>query len=60
MRIRLALVLATSPGAAQEPLDRARLTASPSHLRAAEWARDRFSEWGLSSARLEPFEFGRG
>ena len=95
MRIRLspsvlalALVLASSPGAAQEPLDRAmterirqeglersqalalfhtlsdelgaRLTASPSHLRAAEWARDRFAEWGLAEARLEPFEFGRG
>jgi hypothetical protein len=38
----------------------ARLTASPGHLEAAEWARDRFDEWGLSAARLEPFEFGRG
>ncbi|HUF76721.1 MAG TPA: M20/M25/M40 family metallo-hydrolase [Longimicrobiales bacterium] len=38
----------------------ARLTASPSHLRAAEWARDRFSEWGLANPRLEAFEFGRG
>ena len=38
----------------------ARLTASPSHLRAAEWARDRFDEWGLADARIEPFEFGRG
>ena len=38
----------------------ARLTASPSHLQAAEWARDRFAEWGLTSPRLEPFEFGRG
>jgi carboxypeptidase Q len=38
----------------------ARLTASPSHLHAAEWARDRFTEWGLAEARLEPFEFGRG
>lgn len=38
----------------------ARLTASPAHLRAAEWARDRFAEWGLSDARLEAFEFGRG
>jgi hypothetical protein len=38
----------------------ARLTASPAHLQAANWARDRFAEWGLSNARLEPFEFGRG
>ncbi len=38
----------------------ARLTGSPAHLRAARWARDRFAEWGLSNARLEPFEFGRG
>ena len=38
----------------------ARLTASPSHNQAAAWARDRFSEWGLSDARLEGFEFGRG
>jgi len=37
-----------------------RLTGSPSHLRAAEWARDRFLDWGLSEPRLEPFEFGRG
>ena len=27
---------------------------------AANWARDRFAEWGLSDARLEPFDFGRG
>src|SRR5689334_14972132 len=27
---------------------------------AVAWARDRFSEWGLTNARLEPFEFGRG
>ena len=38
----------------------ARLTASPSHNQAAAWARDRFSEWGLSGARLDGFEFGRG
>ena len=38
----------------------ARLTGSPSHLRAAQWARDRFVEWGLQNAHLEPFEFGRG
>ena len=37
-----------------------RLTGSPGYTRAAEWARDRFAEWGLADARLEPFEFGRG
>jgi hypothetical protein len=37
-----------------------RLTGSPAHIRAARWARDRFAEWGLTNARLEPFEFGRG
>jgi hypothetical protein len=38
----------------------ARLTASPAYTQAARWARDRFAEWGLSNARLEPWEFGRG
>ena len=38
----------------------ARLTGSPEYTRAAEWARDRFEEWGLTDPRLEPFEFGRG
>jgi hypothetical protein len=38
----------------------ARLTNSPSFVRATEWARDRFAEWGLTNARLEPFEFGPG
>ena len=38
----------------------ARLTGSPSHHRAALWASDRLTEWGLSNARLEPFQFGRG
>src|SRR5678815_4909817 len=38
----------------------ARLTGSPAHLRAANWARDRFTEWGLSNPHLEPYEFGRG
>ncbi|MBI3049628.1 MAG: M20/M25/M40 family metallo-hydrolase [Acidobacteria bacterium] len=38
----------------------ARLTASPSYTQAARWARDRFAEWGLANARLEPFMFGRG
>jgi hypothetical protein len=37
-----------------------RLTASPAHKRAAEWARDRLAAFGLSNARLEPFQFGRG
>ena len=38
----------------------ARLTGSPAHVRSANWARDRFAEWGLTTARLEPFEFGTG
>jgi hypothetical protein len=38
----------------------ARLTGSPAHVRAANWARDRFMEWGLGSPHLEPYEFGRG
>ncbi len=38
----------------------ARLTGSPAHLRSANWARDRFAQWGLTNARLEPFEFGAG
>jgi len=37
-----------------------RLTGSPAHKRAAEWARDKLTAWGLSDAHLEPFEFGRG
>jgi hypothetical protein len=37
-----------------------RLTGSPAHVEAARWARERFREWGLSSPRLEAFEFGRG
>lgn len=37
-----------------------RLTASPAHKRAAEFARDRLASYGLSNARLEPFHFGRG
>ena len=37
-----------------------RLTASPAHRRAAEWAREQLQGWGLSNARLESFEFGRG
>lgn len=37
-----------------------RLTASPAHKRAAEWARDRLASYGLSNAHLEPWQFGRG
>ena len=37
-----------------------RLTASPAHKRAAEWARDRLASYGLANARLEPWKFGRG
>jgi carboxypeptidase Q len=37
-----------------------RLTASPAHKRAAEWARDRLASYGLENARLEPWKFGRG
>jgi hypothetical protein len=38
----------------------ARLTGSPAHVQAANWARDRFAEWGLANPHLEPYEFGRG
>src|SRR5271167_3232381 len=37
-----------------------RLTASPAHKRAAEYARDRLATYGLDNARLEPWHFGRG
>ncbi len=37
-----------------------RLTASPAHKRAAEYARDRLASYGLTNAHLEPFKFGRG
>src|SRR6185503_17205191 len=37
-----------------------RLTASPAHKRAAEWARDRLASYGLANVRLEPWKFGRG
>lgn len=37
-----------------------RLTGSPSHKRAAEWARDTLTKWGASNAHLESWEFGRG
>src|SRR4051794_39701169 len=37
-----------------------RLTASPAHKRAAEWARERLVSYGLDNAHLEPWQFGRG
>src|SRR5215510_4671061 len=37
-----------------------RLTGSPAHMQAARWALDRFKEWGLAEAHLEPYDFGRG
>jgi hypothetical protein len=37
-----------------------RLSGAPGHLAAARWAVERFKEWGLGNARLDPFEFGRG
>jgi hypothetical protein len=37
-----------------------RLTGSPQHKAAADWAREKLASFGLKNARLEPFEFGRG
>ena len=37
-----------------------RLTASPAHKRAAEWAKERLTSFGLANAHLEPWQFGRG
>jgi hypothetical protein len=37
-----------------------RLTGTPEYKRAADWSRDRLAAWGLSNARLEAWEFGRG
>jgi hypothetical protein len=37
-----------------------RLTASPAHKRAAEYARAWLAQHGIENARLEPFQFGRG
>lgn len=37
-----------------------RLSGSPAYTEAANWVKESFSEWGLSDARLEAFEFGRG
>jgi carboxypeptidase Q len=38
-----------------------RLTNSPGFMRAANWAKDELTKWGLVNARLEPWgEFGKG
>ena len=37
-----------------------RLTGTPAHKLAAEYARDRLKQYGADNARLEPWEFGRG
>lgn len=37
-----------------------RLTASPAFMRAATWARDHLSAWGLSDVHMESWPFGRG
>ena len=36
-----------------------RLTGSPQCRTASEWAARQMSEWGLSDAQLEPWDFGR-
>ena len=35
-----------------------RLTGSPNHKAAAEWAVKRMEEWGLVNGHLEPWDFG--
>jgi carboxypeptidase Q len=35
-----------------------RLTGSPRHEAAAQWAADQLKEWGLQNVRLEPWKFG--
>src|SRR5579872_5720767 len=35
-----------------------RLTGSPNHKAAAEWAAKQMSEWGFVNAHLEPWDFG--
>ena len=37
-----------------------RFVKTPAYRAAAEWARDRLTEYGLSNAHLEPYEFGNG
>jgi carboxypeptidase Q len=36
-----------------------RLTGSPNHKAAAEWASKQMQQWGMQNARLEPWDFGR-
>jgi len=35
-----------------------RLTGSPNHKAAAEWAIKQMTEWGLENGHLEPWDFG--
>ena len=37
-----------------------RLTASPAFMRAATWAKDHLSSWGLADVHMESWPFGRG
>jgi len=37
-----------------------RLTASPAYMRAATWARDHLTAWGLAGVHFETWPFGRG
>jgi len=37
-----------------------RLAGSPAYKQAADWSKDKMAAFGLSNARLEPFDFGRG
>ena len=37
-----------------------RLTGSPDYKRAADWSRDKLAGYGLTGARLESWQFGRG
>ena len=37
-----------------------RLTGTPEHKRAADFAREKLAAWGMANAKLESWEFGRG
>ncbi len=37
-----------------------RVTGSPNMKKANEWTRDKLTEWGLTNAHLEGYDFGRG
>ncbi len=37
-----------------------RLTGSPAHKQAVDFARAKLAEWGLSNVKLDPWPFGRG